>query len=156
MDFRYKTSRPQEVSAVSSGHPDVTMGKSASNRMSAHKTKVETLTFEDPCPIRGVLDRIGDQWSLLVLQSLHTRRLRFNELMRDIDDISKQMLSRTLKHLEQDGFVRRTVFAEVPPRVEYELTELGSSFLVPMKALVTWADTNHSAIREARKGYDKK
>jgi DNA-binding HxlR family transcriptional regulator len=121
--------------------------------MSASKAKVDALKFEHPCPIRGVLDRIGDQWSLLVLQSLQSRRFRFNELMRDIDDISKQMLSRTLKHLEQDGFVRRTVFAEVPPRVEYELTELGRSFLVPMMALVVWADSNHRAITEARNGY---
>src|SRR5215471_3941300 len=77
----------------------------------------------EPCPIRDVLDRIGDQWSLLVLQSLATRVMRFGEINRAIGDISKQMLSRTLKRLEQDGFVKRTLFAEIPPRVEYELTE---------------------------------
>ena len=110
--------------------------------------------FAQPCPIRDVLDRIGDQWSLLVLQSLEGGTLRFNELGREIGDISKQMLSRTLKHLEQDGYITRTVFPEVPPRVEYDLTELGRSFLVPMKGLVAWADQNHRRICEARTEYD--
>jgi DNA-binding HxlR family transcriptional regulator len=118
--------------------------------------KAGVLKLEHPCPIRGVLDRIGDQWSFLVLQSLQERSVRFNELMRDIGDISKQMLSRTLKHLEQDGFVRRTVFAEVPPRVEYELTDMGRSFLVPMTALIDWADSNHRTIHEARKDYSSR
>lgn len=77
----------------------------------------EIFTFEQPCPIRDVLDRIGDQWSLLVLEALQGGVLRFNELNRRIDDISKQMLSRTLKRLEEDGFIRRTLYAEVPPRV---------------------------------------
>lgn len=122
------------------------------------KTRPETapLEREQPCPIRDVLDRIGDQWSLLVLQTLEGGTMRFNELMREIGDISKQMLSRTLKHLEQDGFIRRTVFAEVPPRVEYDLTDLGSSFLRPMKTLVVWADTHHLAIRKARQDYNER
>lgn len=109
--------------------------------------------FEQPCPIRDVLDRIGDQWSLLVLGALEGGRLRFNELMRVIGDISKQMLSKTLKRLEQDGFVERTLYPEVPPRVEYELTELGHSFLKPLKALVGWADDNHRVIVESRDRY---
>lgn len=109
--------------------------------------------YEQPCPIRDVLDRIGDQWSLLVLQALEGGRRRFNELSREIGDISKQMLSRTLKHLEQDGFITRTVYAEVPPRVEYDLTALGRSFLVPMRDLVAWADENHRTICTARDDY---
>ncbi|WP_102225716.1 winged helix-turn-helix transcriptional regulator [Acidimangrovimonas sediminis] len=113
----------------------------------------DALPFDQPCPIRDVLDRIGDQWSLLVLQSLEGRTRRFNELARDIGDISRQMLSRTLKRLEQDGFVRRTIYAEVPPRVEYDLTDLGRSFLVPLRALVVWADANHGTIRAARADY---
>lgn len=108
---------------------------------------------KQPCPIRDVLDRIGDQWSLLILETLKGRTVRFNELMREIGDISKQMLSRTLKRLEEDGFVRRTLYPEVPLRVEYELTDLGRSFLVPMKDLVAWADANHQAICEARRHY---
>lgn len=106
--------------------------------------------FDQPCPVRDVLDRIGDQWSILVLEALSRGTLRFNELMRAIGDVSKQMLSKTLKRLEQDGFVQRTVFAEVPPRVEYALTDLGRSFLEPLGALVQWADLNHRAIVEAR------
>ncbi|WP_412459860.1 winged helix-turn-helix transcriptional regulator [Pseudomonas sp. SC11] len=109
--------------------------------------------LDHPCPIRDVLDRIGDQWSLLVLEALEGRTLRFNELGRTIEDISKQMLYRTLKRLEMDGFVMRCVFAEVPPRVEYQLTELGNSFLQPLHALVRWADVNHAQIRRARKSY---
>ena len=109
--------------------------------------------FAQPCPVRDVLDRIGDRWSLLVLEALEQRAWRFNELLREIGDISKQMLSKTLKNLEQDGFVWRTVHAEVPPRVEYGLTELGRSFLGPMKVLVQWAHTNHRPIVEHRRHY---
>lgn len=106
-----------------------------------------------PCPIRDVLDRIGDRWSLLVLEALAARTCRFNQLTREIGDISRQMLSRTLRRLEQDGFITRTIYAEVPPRVEYELTDLGRSFLVPMKGLIAWADTNHLTICRARRNY---
>ncbi|KJH85249.1 helix-turn-helix transcriptional regulator [Pseudomonas sp. KSR10] len=109
--------------------------------------------FDHPCPIRDVLDRIGDQWSFLVLDALSERTLRFNELSREIGDISKQMLSRTLKRLEMDGFVQRTLYAEVPPRVEYRLTDLGRGFLVPMQALVQWADANHERICQSRRTY---
>ncbi|MDR5857894.1 helix-turn-helix transcriptional regulator [Halomonas eurihalina] len=109
--------------------------------------------FEQPCPIRDVLDRIGNQWSLLILEALAPGTLRFNALMREIGDISKQMLSRTLKQLEQDGFITRTLYPEVPPRVEYTLTPLGHSFLEPMQQLVDWADTHHHAIVAARARY---
>ncbi|ATN36878.1 transcriptional regulator (plasmid) [Rhizobium sp. ACO-34A] len=102
------------------------------------------------CPIRDVLDRVGDQWTLLVLKALDGRVSRFNELGRAIPDISKQMLSRTLRRMEEDGFVTRTLHAEVPLRVEYALTDLGGSLLVPMKALIAWADENHPEIRKAR------
>lgn len=110
-----------------------------------------------PCPIRDVLDRIGDQWSLLILEALGRQPvMRFNELGREVEGISRQMLSRTLKRLEQDGFVARTVYAEVPPRVEYALTELGHSFLLPMRALVSWADGHHDRIRDARAAYGER
>ncbi|WP_051236269.1 winged helix-turn-helix transcriptional regulator [Ottowia thiooxydans] len=111
------------------------------------------IPFDHPCPIRDVLDRIGDQWSLLVLETLAVRTFRFNELNKEIGDISKQMLSRTLKKLEADGFVERTLFPGVPPRVDYTLTELGRSFLVPMKALVQWADVNHLSISKSRHSF---
>lgn len=109
-----------------------------------------SIIFEQPCPIRDVLDRIGDQWSLLILEALEPGTKRFNVLMRELGDISKQMLARTLRKLEQDGYVLREIYAEVPPRVEYQLTPQGRSFLKPMKALVAWADTNHVQIVEAR------
>lgn len=109
--------------------------------------------FEQPCPIRDVLDRIGDQWSLLILQVLEHGTMRFSAINRAIGDISKQMLSKTLRRLEEDGFIRRTIYPEVPPRVEYELTDLGRSFLVPMNGLVAWADDHHRAICEARADY---
>ncbi|MFC6673374.1 winged helix-turn-helix transcriptional regulator [Marinobacterium aestuariivivens] len=124
--------------------------------MSKHRNDAASTEFEQPCPVRDVLDRIGDQWSLLVLLTLQGETKRFNVLMREIGDISKQMLSRTLKQLEQDGYIRRTVYAEVPPRVEYDLTDLGRSFLEPMKLLVAWADTHHPAIREARRAYSQR
>lgn len=111
------------------------------------------LTGEGGCPIREVLDRIGDQWSLLVLAALEPGTLRFNVLLRRIGDVSKQMLSRTLRRLEEDGFVARTVYAEVPPRVEYSLTDLGRSFLMPMQALIRWADTNQPQVEAARAAY---
>ncbi|MDT0684426.1 helix-turn-helix domain-containing protein [Roseicyclus sp. F158] len=111
-------------------------------------------TFDQPCPIRGVLDRIGDQWSLLVLETLSRGTMRFNELQRAIGDISKQMLSKTLKRLREDGFVQRTLYPEVPPRTEYALTDLGRSFLEPLRRLVDWAVANHGAILTARGNSD--
>ncbi|WFF42088.1 transcriptional regulator [Salinicola endophyticus] len=113
----------------------------------------ESLVLAQPCPIRDVLDRIGDQWSLLVLLTLRPGTRRFNQLRREIDDISKQMLSRTLKQLEQDGLVSRTAYPEVPPRVEYQLTELGQSLLTPVAALVAWAEQHQPAVNAARERY---
>lgn len=119
------------------------------------ETQVET-EFAHPCPIRDVLDRIGDQWSLLILTTLAPDTLRFNELHREIGDISRQMLSRTLKRLEQDGFIERKLYAEVPPKVEYTLSPLGHSFLVPMQALIAWADSNHAQICQSRRQHRSK
>lgn len=117
-------------------------------------TKTVDLGFDPAnCPIRDVLDRVGDQWTLLVMEALDGRVQRFNELGRLIPDISKQMLSRTLRRMEEDGFVTRTIYAEVPPRVEYALTGLGRSLLVQMQSLVSWANTNHAAIRLARQAF---
>ncbi|KMO19840.1 winged helix-turn-helix transcriptional regulator [Methylobacterium platani] len=104
-----------------------------------------------PCAIRDVLDWIGDQWSLLVLATLAPGVKRFSQLEREIGDVSKQMLSKTLRRLEQDGFVAREVHAEVPPRVEYRLTPLGMSFLEPMRGLIRWAEANQAAIAAARR-----
>lgn len=102
------------------------------------------------CPIRDILDRIADRWSLLVLLCLQDGTLRFSELRRTIGDISQRMLSLTVRRLEQDGFVSRTVHPTVPPSVEYSLTELGRSVLVPVGALVEWAKENQQAIHAMR------
>lgn len=81
--------------------------------------------------IRGILDRIGDKWTLLVVATLDGKRMRFTELQTRIPGISQRMLTRTLRHLERDGLASRTVHAEVPPRVEYELTEMGRTLISP-------------------------
>ena len=107
----------------------------------------------EPCPIRDILDRVGDRWTLLVLWSLAAGSRRFSELGREIGDISQRMLSQTLRRLEQDGFVSRTVTPSVPPRVDYALTPLGHSFLQPLNVLVDWADAHHDHIRAARAAY---
>lgn len=113
----------------------------------------EDFEFDQPCPVRDVLDRIGDQWSLLILEALRSQSKRFSELMREIGDISKQMLAKTLRRLEQDGLLEREIFAEMPPRVEYTLTDLGRSFLEPLSFLVRWADANHRQIVESRRSF---
>lgn len=105
------------------------------------------------CPIRDVLDRIGDRWSLLVLICLREGTLRFSELRREVGDISQRMLSQTVRRLEEDGLVSRRVFPTVPPRVDYSLTPLGHSLLVPLDGLVAWAETNRPAIHAARDAY---
>ncbi len=105
------------------------------------------------CPVRDVLDCIGDRWSLLALLALKPGTLRFTEVKRAIGDISPRMLAQTLRVLEQDGYVQRTVYATVPPKVEYQLTDLGESLLRKVEPLVAWADENHARVRKARKSY---
>lgn len=104
--------------------------------------------------IREVLDRVGDKWSLLVVGTLRAGRLRFTELQRHIPGISQRMLTLTLRQLERDGLVTRTVYAEVPPRVEYELTELGGTLIEHALALGAWAIENRARIEAARAAYD--
>lgn len=105
------------------------------------------------CPIRDVLDCIGDRWSLLILLTLAKGTLRFTELKRRIGDISQRMLAQTLRMLERDGYVTRRVHPTIPPKVEYSLTRLGISLLVKIEPLVEWADRNHNLVRKARKAY---
>ncbi|WP_413204314.1 winged helix-turn-helix transcriptional regulator [Rhodospirillum sp. A1_3_36] len=109
--------------------------------------------FAPQCPIRDVLDRIGDQWSTLVLLTLAEEGRRFMEIQRALPDVSRRMLAQTLRRLEEDGFVSRTVHATVPPRVDYALTPLGESLMDPIQTLVNWASDHHHIIRSARKSY---
>ena len=104
--------------------------------------------------VASVLARVGDKWSVLVIMMLIDGPIRFNELKRKIGGISQRMLTLTLRGLERDGLVTRTVFPSVPPRVEYELTQLGRSLLQPVSALAAWAIDHRGSIDGARRKFD--
>jgi DNA-binding HxlR family transcriptional regulator len=105
----------------------------------------------DSCPIRNVLDRFGDKWSILVLTTLGKNgTMRFNEIHREIEDISQKMLTVTLRTLEADGLVSRKIYPEIPPRVEYSLTELGNDLMPHIRGLIDWALENMRAIVKTR------
>ena len=105
--------------------------------------------------ISGLLQRIGDKWSVLVVETLGQGSLRFNELRRAIPSVSQRMLTLTLRNLERDGLVNRTVTPTIPPRVDYELTELGRSLQKPICGLVSWSMENVGTIHEAQERYDR-
>lgn len=109
----------------------------------------------DGAAIRDVLNRVGDKWSLLVIVTLANGRLRFSELQRHIPGVSQRMLTLTLRQLERDGLITRTIHAEVPPRVEYELTAVGRTLLEPSMALANWAVEHYPAIEESRAAFDR-
>jgi len=104
---------------------------------------------------REILDRIADKWSLYIIATLANGTRRFNELKREIDGISQRMLTLTLRGLERDGLVTRTMYPTIPPRVDYDLTELGRTLWGPVMALVNWADNNKVAIAEAHRRFDE-
>ena len=106
------------------------------------------------CPIRDVLDRVGDKWSVLLMTNLELGPVRFGALRRAVPDISQRMLTETLRHLQRDGFVSRTVHPTVPPSVEYALTDLGRSLLVPLGSLVEWSAAHHAKVKQARQSFD--
>ena len=105
-------------------------------------------------PVGEILARIGDKWSVLVVTRLGKGPLRFSELRRELHGISQKMLTATLRGLERDGFVTRTVTPIIPPRVDYELTDLGRDLLVPVSALGSWAIRNKERVEAARQAYD--
>jgi DNA-binding HxlR family transcriptional regulator len=106
------------------------------------------------CPVHDVLDRIGDKWSMLMIMALGTRPYRFGELHRAVRDISKRVLTQTLRDLERDGLITRHVFPTKPPSVEYRLAPLGYSLLEPMASLIDWADRCYGDIHAARALFD--
>ena len=108
----------------------------------------------EQCPVRNILDRLGDKWSTLILMRLSRQPCRFSALQRQVPDISKRMLTLTLRNLERDGLLSRTVYPTKPPSVEYALTRLGRSVLDPLGALVMWADASFAEIRENRSRFD--
>ena len=108
------------------------------------------------CPLRDVLDRVGDKWSVLVVVLLKDGKLRFSDLRRSVEGISQRMLTQTLRQLERDGLVNRTVYPSVPVRVEYELTPLGRTLIEPLSALAQWAESHRIAILASRAAYDSR
>jgi DNA-binding HxlR family transcriptional regulator len=107
------------------------------------------------CPaVRDVLNRVGDKWSVQIVGMLGDGKKRFSELRHGIEGISQRMLTLTLKNLERDGLITRTVFPTIPPRVEYDLTKLGHSLLEPITGLAKWAGSNREKIQSARTKYD--
>ncbi|WP_018609148.1 winged helix-turn-helix transcriptional regulator [Uliginosibacterium gangwonense] len=106
------------------------------------------------CPVRDVLDHIGNKWTALILLTLQAQAQRFSELHRAIPDISKRMLTQSLRELERDGLIERRVYPTKPPSVEYRLSSLGESIMVPLLGLVEWAERHHADIRQARVYFD--
>lgn len=111
------------------------------------------------CPVQDLLSRLGDKWSMLIIMALakaDSNRLRFSELQREVSGISQRMLSTTLKKFERDGIVTRHLYPEVPPKVEYTLTDRGRGFLIPVKNLVDWMMNEWPNIELSRESYDSK
>lgn len=111
--------------------------------------------FGSTCPYRQVVDLLSNKWSILVMHLLKTGPRRFVFLQRHISGLSQKMLTQTLRELERNGLVTRTVFAEVPPRVEYELTPLGQTMQEPIAAILSWSRKNLTALQEAQERYDE-
>ncbi len=111
--------------------------------------------YQAGCPTRRILDRIGDRWTVLIVSVLGDGDARFSELRRRIDGVSQKMLTQTLRGLERDGLVRRTVYPEVPVRVEYALTEAGRTLLEPLRALQDWSIEHLSDVSASQHAYDR-
>ena len=112
---------------------------------------------KDPAAVRELLTKIGDKWTILlilVLAKVHRNRARFSALEKSVPGISQRMLTLTLRNLERDGLVTRELFPEVPPRVEYELTDLGLSLLRPMEGLIGWVSTNWEHVKKSQSRFD--
>jgi DNA-binding HxlR family transcriptional regulator len=128
---------------------------SANSRLARHYAAWRGLGLDPAqCPVRDVLDHLGDKWTTLVVIMLAGGPRRFSQLNRDIPDISKRMLTQALRDLERDGLVTRKVFPTKPPSVEYALAPLGQSLLEPLEALINWIEKRHPEIRAARSRFD--
>ncbi|MBK9008374.1 MAG: helix-turn-helix transcriptional regulator [Anaerolineae bacterium] len=110
--------------------------------------------YKKACPTRLALDRIADKWTTLIVGLLDGGPRRFSELKREIEGISQKMLTQTLRDLERDGLVTRTVYAQIPPRVEYALTPLGQTLCEPIAAIRKWAEMNINEVVDAQLIYD--
>jgi DNA-binding HxlR family transcriptional regulator len=112
--------------------------------------------YNEHCPTRIVLDRIADKWTVLIVGALEEKTKRFGELRREIGGVSQKMLTQTLRGLERDGVVARRIYASVPPKVEYSLTELGQTLVHILEAIREWSEKNIEAVLQARGNYDAK
>lgn len=119
------------------------------------ETKYPWNVFNSHCPTRQVLDRIADKWTVLIIRRLSDGTLRFAQLRRAVDGISQKVLTNTLRGLERDGIVTRRLYASVPPRVEYSLTDLGRSLGDLVEGICAWAQANIEQVQEARAAYDR-
>lgn len=137
---------------------EVTIGENAvkatTEKVAAHfSDKYPTNTI---CPVRDIISRISDKWSIHAIIMLgKTEKLRFGELKKGIEGISQRMLTVTLRNMEEDGFITRTVYAQIPPRVEYQLTPLGRSLLGQLIGLSEWATANMDDVVKSRRKYAK-
>ena len=146
----------EDGTSESPRHSDVTVADQPGNGQDGEVDirKCSSVTPEDHCRVREILDRVADKWSLLVISLLADHGRRFTELRHEIDGISQRMLTLTLRRLERDGLVLRTVHPVVPPRVDYELTPLGTTLIGPIEALVQWTVDHTQEIAAARASYE--
>ncbi len=134
---------------MSQGNPEgTTPKKSPLGESDLHPSAV------GPCPVRDLLDHIAAKWTTLVLLALEGGPKRFNALLRMLPDISRRMLTQSLRDLERGGFIERTVFPTKPPAVQYALTPMGHSVMGPIQTLIVWAKTHEDALTDARARYD--
>lgn len=148
----------QEGTSAELRHTEVTI---VDNQQAVLQKKIEKILptpvqCEESCYVRTILDRVSDKWFVLSMLILgQYGKLRFNELKKHIGTVSQRMLTVTLRNLEEDGLVRRTIYAEVPPRVEYELTPLGSGLLIQFISLGDWISNHKDDIIKARESYNR-
>lgn len=131
----------QEGTPTSSGHPAVTSPPDV---------------YSSNCPTRLLLDRIADKWTVLVLTTLDDQPMRFNALRRRVEGVSQKMLSQTVRQLERDGLITRTVTPSVPVSVTYALTPLGGTLVQAMQAMIDWAEGNMARVADAQAAYDRR
>jgi DNA-binding HxlR family transcriptional regulator len=125
------------------------------DRLRAQRTEPWTGDLFDPnCPTRLVLDRIGDKWTGLIVLVLSDGPMRFTQLRGCLGPVAPKVLTQTLRRMERDGLVTREIFAEVPPRVDYTLTELGHSLIEPIAMITDWAEVHVNRITDAQQAYD--
>ncbi|UZJ40711.1 helix-turn-helix transcriptional regulator [Prosthecochloris sp. SCSIO W1101] len=134
------------------------MAKNKGKTKTISKGKAEKRVFHnnDECPVRNVVAQIGDKWSVLILFALVEGPDRFNSIKSRVVGISQRMLTQTLRDLEREGYVNRTVYPEVPVKVEYELTVMGRGLVKPLYQLVSWAEIHHDEIKRSRQAYDER